>query len=277
MFGGFDRERRTQNDPASRPPSQPSPPVSGGSDLSRRGFAFFLLTTCLDPFLALLYPPRCLVCGVLGESGLCAACARRIVPVASPSCADCGQTIPSDIGACLHCRRRVPAYARARAMGAYEGVLRTAIHQFKYRDRPQLDAPLGKLLAAYARANAAALSGLRFDALVPVPMHPIRRRLRGYNQSERLARVLASELGIPLVTDALARTRATHPQVGLTAAARLTNLQGAFAMRRAESVAGKTLLLIDDVATSGSSLNECAAVLKAAGARAVYALTLAAG
>ena len=162
-------------------------------------------------------------------------------------------------------------------MGAYEGVLRTAIHHFKYRDRPQLDVPLGGLLAAFARANGAALNGLRFDALIPVPMHSVRKRLRGYNQSERLTRVLASELGLPLVTEALVRTRATRAQVGLTGEARRGNVRGAFTVRRPEAVRGKTLLLIDDVVTTGSSLHECALVLKAAGAQAVYALTLAAG
>ena len=235
-----------------------------------------LLTTCLDPFLTLLYPPRCLVCGVLGASGLCAACARQIVPVGLPQCARCGHALAPE-GHCFNCAARTPAFARARAMGSYEGVLRTAIHHFKYRDRPQLDSPLGGLLAAYARENGAALNGLRFDALVPVPMHSVRKRLRGYNQSERLARVLASELGLPLVTDILVRTRAARAQVGLTGGARRGNVRGTFAVRRADTVVGKTLLLIDDVATTGSSLHECAAVLKSAGAKAVYALTLAAG
>ena len=236
-----------------------------------------MLTALLDPFLSLLYPPRCLVCRALGESGLCAACLDGIIPVAPPSCQKCGQTIPADAGGCLHCRLRRPAYERARALGAYHGVLRDAIHQFKYQDRPQLAAPLGFRLAAIAREHASDLNGLRFDALLPVPMHPVRRRLRGYNQSERLARVVASHLGLPLLTDALVRTRATRPQVGLDRDARLTNLQGAFAVRRPEAVEGKILLLMDDVMTTGSSLYECTLVLRAYGAKAVYALTLAAG
>ncbi len=233
--------------------------------------------TLLDPFLSLLYPPRCLVCRALGESGLCASCLAQIPPVAPPLCRTCGQTLPADADGCLHCRLRRPAYTRARALGTYEGVLRDAIHQFKYRDRPQLAVPLGRRLAAFARDHAPDLDGLRFDALLPVPMHPARRRLRGYNQSERLARVVAGELGLPLLPDALVRTRAARPQVGLDRDARLTNLQGAFAVRRPEAVLGQTLLLIDDVATTGSSLHECALVLKACGAQSVYALTLAVG
>lgn len=233
--------------------------------------------TLLDPFLALLYPPRCLVCRALGEAGLCAACLAQIVPVPLPSCRTCGQTIPPDSGGCLHCRLRRPVFTRARALGAYDGVLRAAIHQFKYHDRPQLAAPLGLLLAAFARGNAPDLNGLGFDALLPVPMHPVRRRLRGYNQSERLARVVGAELGLPLLTGALVRARPTRPQVGLAGDDRRSNLAGAFAVRRPEAIAGKTLLLIDDVVTTGSSLHECALALKANGAQAVYALALAAG
>jgi len=235
------------------------------------------IDTLLDPFLSLLYPPRCLVCRVLGRSGLCAACLARIVPVAPPQCPTCGQTIPIDAGGCFHCRLRRPAYDRARALGAYEGVLRAAIHQFKYRDHPQLAQVLGHHLAVFAHENAADLNGLHFDALLPVPIHRTRRRLRGYNQSERLARVVAGELGLPLLTDALVRIRATRPQVGLSSEARRTNLSGAFAVRSPEAVLGKTLLLLDDVVTTGSSLYECTLVLKASGAKAVYALTLAAG
>jgi len=234
------------------------------------------VTTFLDPFLSLLYPPRCLVCRALGESALCAACLAQIIPIASPACRTCGHPL-GDGGGCANCAVRRPAYERARALGAYDGVLRTAIHQFKYRDRPQLAAPLGLSLAAFAHDHAPDLNGLRFDALLPVPMHPVRRRLRGYNQSERLARVVGGELGLPLLTNALVRTRASRPQVGLTGEARRANLAGAFAVPRPEAVQGQTLLLIDDVATSGSSLHECALVLRASGAQAVYALTLAAG
>ena len=235
------------------------------------------INTLFDPFLSLLYPPRCLVCRTLGETGLCADCLAQIVSVTLPSCRTCGQTIAPPGVHCQHCRLRRPAYDRARAMGAYEGVLQTALHHFKYHDRPQLAAPLGLLLAAFARGNAPDLNGLHFDALLPVPMHPIRRRLRGYNQSERLARVVAGELGLPLLTDALVRTHATRPQVGLAGDDRRSNLAGAFAVRRPKAVSGKALLLIDDVVTTGSSLHECALVLKAYGAKSVYALTLAAG
>ncbi len=233
-----------------------------------------MLAALFDPFLTLLYPPRCLVCKMLGASGLCAACAGQISPIPAPFCAVCGHTLTES--RCANCAAQTPAFVRSRSLGAYDGVLRHAIHQFKYRDRPQLAVPLGRLLAAYARAHASELNGLRFDALLPVPIHPARQRVRGYNQSERLARVLGEELRLPLL-NTLVRARSTRPQVGLSGEARRTNLQGAFTVKQPDLVQSQTLLLIDDVVTSGSSLHECAAALTTAGANAVYALTLAAG
>jgi len=194
---------------------------------------------------------------------------------AGPFCPLCGHTLTGS--RCTNCAAQTPAFRRCRSLGVYGGVLRHAIQQFKYRDRSQLAGPLGCLLAAYARVHASDLNGLRFDALLPVPMHSVRQRVRGYNQSERLARVLGEELSLPLLSRALVRVRPTRPQVGLSAEARRTNLHGAFTVKQPDLVYGKMLLLIDDVATTGSSLHECAATLNAAGAQAVYALTLAAG
>ena len=136
--------------------------------------------------------------------------------------------------------------------------------------------PLGKLLAGYAKGNRRLLHGLVFDAVVPVPMHPTRQRLRGYNHSERLARSLAGEIGLTVDNRILRRVRNTHPQVGFEREERLTNLAHAFEAD-APSCAGKTFLLIDDVSTTGSTLHECALALKSAGAKEVYGLTLAAG
>lgn len=228
----------------------------------------------ITPVLDLLYPPRCFICREIGErSGLCAACAVAIIRVPEPQCARCGHPL-SERAQCYNCRICKPAFVRCRVWGAYEGVLRDAIHRLKYRDRPGLAEPLGIRLAAYARTESAALHSLKFDAVIPVPMHPIRQRQRGYNQAERLAWVVASELGLTVQTRCLFRTRSTRPQVGLAADIRATNLKDAF--RASEAVADKTLLLIDDVTTTGSTLNACATTLTRAGAAAVYALVLAA-
>ena len=228
----------------------------------------------IRPLLDLIYPPHCFVCRALGDaSGFCGTCADAVTPVPTPFCDRCGH--PFGGAACYNCRSRQPSFIRGRAWGGYEGSLRDAIHRFKYHDRPALAEPLGVRLASYARTQSPALHDLRFDAVVPVPMHPVRRRLRGYNQSERLARVVARELSLPLQSKWLERTQPTRPQVGLTGEDRTANLRNVFAAPSV--VSGKTLLLIDDVTTTGATLNECAAALKSANAAGVYTLTLAAG
>lgn len=229
----------------------------------------------LDPILTLLYPPKCAVCKTLGSTILCERCLGSIVPVAEPACPRCGQTL-GEVGKCGHCTLRIPAFDRARAMGAHEGVLQRAVHLLKYRDRPGLADPLGVALADYARRQAQALGNLQLDFVAPIPMHPARRRVRGYNQAERLARVVARKLSIPLSTDLLIRRVNTRPQVGLTQEERRQNLSTAFAPGKQDAT-GARVLLIDDVSTTGASLHECAKALKSAGAQSIYGLTLAAG
>jgi len=241
------------------------------------GLAWKYFTAAADALLSLLYPPRCAVCRTLGCAlPLCETCVASVVPVPEPTCLHCGHSLEPG-RECSDCQKHPPAFDRARALGAYQGVLREAVHCFKYKNCPALAEPLGSLLAAQARTQSDALRGLKFDGVLPMPMHAGRRRTRGYNQSERLARVVARELGLPLDTALLTRARATRQQVGLTAERRRSNLQGAFRVSRPQNAAGKTFLLIDDVMTTGSSLSECAAMLKLAGAHGVYALVLAAG
>ena len=234
-----------------------------------------MVKAIVDPILALLYPPKCAVCKTFGASSICDRCLRSIIPVAEPACSRCGQTL-GDAGICGHCTRRTPDFDRARALGAHDGVLKHAIHLLKYRDRPALAEPLGIALAAFARDHSSDLGNLRFDAIVPAPMHPSRRRVRGYNQAERLAAVVARELSIPMSTSMLVRKVNTKAQVGLTQEKRLANLAGAFGVGN-ESVAGLAVLVVDDVATTGATISGCAAALKEAGAKSVYGLTLAAG
>lgn len=234
-----------------------------------------MLRLGLDSVLDLLYPPKCLLCESMGPQYLCDHCASRLfTPLPEPVCRRCGHPLAET--RCRHCSERPPAFARALSASQYAGDLRLAIHLLKYRDRVLLAEPLGKLLAEFAIENKRTLHGLEFDAVAPVPMHPTRRRLRGYNHAERLARAFAGELGLSMDTRLLRRVRNTHPQVGFEREKRLANLAGAFAAEP-DRCAGKTVLLIDDVSTTGSTLHECALALKSAGAKAVYCLTLAAG
>lgn len=208
-------------------------------------------------------------------------------------CRRCGLPLPSwratdlDTGICVRCRRSPGRIDAARAYGSYDGSLRAILHAFKYGRRQSLARPLAR---AMRESGGDVLRGA--DAVVPVPLHPLKHWRRGFNQAE----ALALELG-PLVLRALCRVRPTPPQWTLRAGARRRNVTGAFALsalglgpavlqwvdglglvarsRMARAVAGRCLVLVDDVSTTGATLDECARVLKAAGAREVRALTAA--
>jgi competence protein ComFC len=230
------------------------------------------IRTALDPFLELLFPTRCCLCDAFGPSTLCDECAVNLIaPVPEPVCPRCGHHVASL--PCPDCLGGPPYFVRCIAAGEFAGPLQESIHWLKYRERPQLAEPLGQLLAHHARQQRSLLNDLAFDGIVPVPMHPARQRVRGYNQAERLARVVARELEIELRTDLVRRVRRTRSQVGLTGDIRRNNLSGAF---RAANASDLSLLVIDDVSTTGSTFREVAKSLKEAGARAVYCLSLAA-
>ena len=229
-----------------------------------------------DALLAVVIAPSCAACGALLDhptSGpVCAACWRSILPLTPPLCDACGDPLPAwratsvSLARCPRCRRARRHLDRARAIGEYDGALKAVIHALKYEGRRSLARPL----AALMRERAADLIASA-DCAVPVPLHASRRRHRGFNQAADLAR----HLGLP-VQHALRRVRATPTQTGLPAAQRHRNLRHAFAMRRfARDVTGCTVLLVDDVSTTGATLDACARVLKRAGAGAVIALTAA--
>lgn len=236
----------------------------------------------VDAMLSVLLAPACAACEAPLDrptrGPVCGACWNTVRVVSPPLCDACGDGLPSwrvasqMASLCTRCRRRPSPIARARAAGEYEGSLRGIIHAFKYGGRRSLAAPLGRLMLDRC---ADVLDGA--DCLVPVPLHPRRWRARGFNQAADLARTLP----LPVV-DALARTRATRSQTDLPAARRHGNVRGAFAPagspnRRASArlVRHRCVVLIDDVTTTGATLQACAAVLRAAGAREVRALTVA--
>jgi predicted amidophosphoribosyltransferase len=206
----------------------------------------------------------------------------------------CGDALPSrgafSSGECVRCRRTSPAIDAGRAAGIYTGTLRTIIHAFKYRGRRSLAAPLARSMRHHAGDLLTDI-----DWIVPVPLHPRRVRQRGFNQADDLARALK----LPMLR-ALRRIRPTRPQSELPAARRHRNVRGAFALARrcmprgsppravaifhrarvwpqrpAALLDGRCVVLVDDVSTTGATLNACAQVLKAAGAREVRALTAA--
>jgi len=173
---------------------------------------------------------------------------------------------------CGACRRGLNEFDRLRSFGAFDGALRELIHLFKYGGVVPLATPLASLLGIVVH-NEPTLAAV--DVVVPVPLHPRRQRLRGYNQAEYLARKLANQLALPLDARSFVRIRDTASQTGLTPRQRRENVRGAFAVRARSPFDAKRILLVDDVCTTGATLNACARTLKRAGASEVQAVTLA--
>ena len=224
------------------------------------------VATAGQALLDLLFPPRCVGCGRVGDL-FCAACQAQIEPVRLPVCRRCGRPAATD-ELCPACQRTPSDLDGIVTTAIFGPPLRDAIHHLKYRNGRRLAGPLGARLAAFWPG-----SGLVADLLVPVPLHADRLAERGYNQAELLARALATGVGVPVATDLLLRCKATLPQVTLGRAERIQNVAGAFLCQK--DVTGRRIVLIDDVCTTGSTLEACAAALRARGAVTVWAFTLA--
>ncbi len=227
-----------------------------------------------------ILPVECLACRCsLGTDAIpffCTDCWQAIRPLQRPSCSHCDQPFVSTAATsyspehrCQNCHERPPAYERAWTLYPYLSPLQDAICAFKYRGKSRLATPLARLMVQ------ALPSALDIDVIIPVPLHPSRLRAREFNQSLLLADRIGPHLGRPVATTSLARVLATDPQTTLTRQERLRNLRQAFAVRAPETIADRRILLIDDVFTTGSTLNECAKTLRKAGSGPVYALTLA--
>jgi ComF family protein len=230
--------------------------------------------------LDLVFPRHCAACGgpVDRPSGhVCWECFRAIDLRSSPLCERCGLRIESPVRhriVCALCQADAPAFERARSAGRFGGVLRDLLHQFKYGQATWLCDDLADVLHGCVLAH---FDWAEVDADVPVPLHSVKRRHRGYNQAALLAGETARRLERPYVGDALARVRPTPTQTHLAAAARRRNVAGAFAAVAPEWVRGRTVLVVDDVMTTGATLSEAAATFKRAGARYVWAATVARG
>lgn len=221
--------------------------------------------------LDIVFPPRCAGCQSSGAV-LCATCRATFRAANLQFCRQCGRPLPVT-GLCQHCRPYQPTLSGLLAVSSYQGVLRSCIHALKYDGNTRLAEPLGEVLA-----EAYLTSGMQADVIISVPLHNERQQQRGYNHAQLLAEVCASHLHIPLRDDIVVRHRATSAQVGLKAHERQQNVAGAFVCTPAfqsGSLYGRTLLIIDDVYTTGATLGACAAPLFTAGAKAVWGLVLA--
>ena len=225
--------------------------------------------------LDLVFPALCPVCGAtLGEGRrdpLCGACWAGIPRIGAPCCERCGGPLApaTALDSCGGCAAAPPGWDWARAGAEYAGVIRDAIHAFKFEGRRALARPLGALVLAQWGGGIAADAA----ALVPVPLTPAREYERGYNQATLLAEELSAGLHRPVRPRWLSRVRATQPQSDLGAAQRRANVRGAFAA--AAAVAGRHVILVDDVLTTGATAAECARALRAAGATRVGVLAVA--
>lgn len=225
--------------------------------------------------LNLFFPPQCLVCETLvpTHGTLCTDCWNNVPFISDPMCACCGLPLEFSVDAdslCGECLREHPPYSRARAAFVYNDLSRSLILKLKYQDEMYL-APIFSGWMASAGAELIRAS----DVIVPVPLHYWRMMTRRYNQSLLLARGLSRHTGLTLLAHGLRRIRHTQQQKGLTRPQREKNVKGAFSVSEKDAVKGKTILLIDDVMTTGATLNACTETLLKAGASQVNVLTLA--
>jgi ComF family protein len=234
----------------------------------------------LKKLLDWVYPRTCVHCDLSisderPELPFCSSCWGTIRPLTGPQCPICATPFSSPSALsyspdhhCAECREHTPAFSQAITPYAYEGILAEAIQRFKYRKQPSLADPLAHLLVE-------ALRTVRFDRVSAIPLHPARLRTREFNQSLLLAQRISRFTEVPLLIDALSRSRDTLPQVGLSRKEREQNVRRAFYLSDPKSIQGMHILLVDDVYTTGATLREGAKILIKGGAKEVIVAAVA--
>lgn len=235
----------------------------------------------LSSGLALLLPRECPVCaGDLpwnAPAGICCGCWSGIRPLLAPLCDRCGHPLGSFPAnppphTCIPCGKNPPPFRSARSLGSYDDSLREILKQFKYTGRTEIGPILGTFMVSCLRLQ---MPAREWDGVIPVPLHRYKQWQRGFNPAEILARSVARATGLPLLRRILVRIRPTSTQASLPKSERRRNVRNAFRVRRCGSVRGRTLLLVDDVLTTGATAAECSGQLLRSGARAVDLLTAA--
>lgn len=236
------------------------------------------MSSKFSKFLSLLFVDEhnCVVCDrelpKPSRYRICNKCYALLEVIGDKGCLKCGRMMVSEGDYCLDCQNREMEFDRAFAPLAYNGAAVALVTKLKFHGRKYLAQGMAKQMTDRFLEEEKAV-----DAVIPVPLHPNRQKQRGYNQSELLARVIASDLRLPIDLASLRREKDTLASSSLQGgrAAREENLKDAFKVTDAEKVKGKTILLVDDVLTTGTTANQAAKVLKQAGAKAVYVLTFA--
>jgi competence protein ComFC len=243
--------------------------------IAHRWGSFFRAT------LDLIYPRQCQICGETrwceNFSFLCNDCFRSAIPIQPPCCESCGLPFQGKIQEpflCPNCSDMKLYFDRAIAIVRFQGVVRRAIHGFKYSHQSYW---LKVLHTWFIQGADDLLQPETFDLIIPVPLHTLRERERGFNQSWQLIQPLAEKWALASDRNGLVRVRETVTQTNLDRQERLQNLKGAFQVSNPENIQGKRILLVDDVLTTGATANECARALSQAGATSVLVFTLARG
>ena len=258
-----------------------------------------VLRSPADSLSCALFPCSCALCGRsllrLTRVPICDFCCTRLRPQTGSLCACCGEDLgianlsiapegdhPDSQFLCQPCRLAAPAFVKAVAYGGYEGELRSLVHLLKYEGMQPVARRLGRLLADSLQVLASSADAPRQMLVIPVPMHPVKQRRRGFNHAELLARAAMAEmrrrhpqLGLHLETSLLKRVRVTVSQAGLTTHQRRQNLRGAFFAPKPGRLAGQHVLLVDDIYTTGATARACSRVLMNAGAASVRVATVA--
>lgn len=245
------------------------------------------VSTAAESLFATLFPSDCRLCGAplirISRLPVCEECLSHIRPLEGSVCSICGERLGNyrllnddHQPCCPACYQDEPGFAKAAAYGSYDGGLRDLIHLFKYDHvRPAANV-LGRMLAEVLDALAGSF-GDRAPVVVPVPLHSSKLRQRGFNQSELIARVALKLKSGQLIlhSNVLERSRPTASQIGLTREQRQRNMRGAFVVATPDDIRGRDVLLVDDVLTTGTTVSECARVLRRAGAKRVLVATVA--
>lgn len=224
----------------------------------------------------LLYPPRCPVCDKvnrLWDKGICKECLQKIRYVKPPRCLKCGKHIENEAQEfCTDCEKREHCFTEGRALFVYKDIARS-VHRFKYQGRREYASVYGSEMAYYL---GDCIRSWHAQALIPIPLYPKKERRRGYNQAALLAKALGTELGIPVYEGLVKRIRNTTPLKQLNPEERLNNLKKAFILAE-NGVKLKRVIIVDDIYTTGSTLDAVSKLLKEWGVEEIFFVTLAIG
>ena len=232
-------------------------------------------TTVWRAVLDFVYPPHCLLCRTPlpeGRIGLCKACWAELRLIEGPRCPRCGCPAQTDQATCRNCVEKAFEFSRMRALAPFNPPVQRLVHMLKYQGRSLVGRILGEALGEALKREALAAEG---PEIVPVPLHGSRRRERGYNQSAIIAHAVGGVLGLPVQEGVLQRTRPTKTQTALDLPGRMANVKGVFRVRRAGAILGRPVLLVDDVITTGATVNACTDALLGAGAADVSVAAIA--